>query len=111
MRKGPLDPARALPAAHAAPEPSAHRRPKETATPAIMITAASLVGAVITAMAASPAADSTAPTISGPIFRLPERSLRNRVAGGVERARPSGASEKAAADSRPKPAAFSSGPG
>ncbi len=76
-----------------------------------MIRAATWVGAVITAMAASPIAASPAPTISGPIFSVPDRSLRNRLAGGVERARPSGASEKAAADSRPKPAALRSGQG
>src|SRR3569833_3072984 len=108
---GPLAPVLARPAARAEPQPSAQSRPNEPATPAIMISAASLVGAVPTAIAARPAAARPAPTISGPIRRPAERALRNRLAGGGARARPSGAKEKAAADSRPKPAAFSSGPG
>jgi hypothetical protein len=95
----------------AAPQPNAHSTPNAAAVPPIMIQAASGVGAVAMASPPSPAAHRPAPIISGPSVRRPERLLRNRLAGGVARARASGANENAAADIRPKAAALSSGIG
>ena len=111
MRIGPRAPARARPAPIAAPRPSNHSTPNDTATPAIMIPAAIGVGAVTTARAERPAAARAAPTVSTPKPIRPVRSWRKRALGGVVRARASGASEKAAADSRPNTAALASGHG
>ena len=107
----PRVPPRIRPARIAPPQPAAQSRAKATATPAIITVAANGVGAVQIARAPKPMAARIAPIISGPNRRRPERSLRNRLAGGVVRARASGASEKAAADNRPKTPAFISGSG
>jgi hypothetical protein len=56
------------------------------ATPAIMIAAASWVGAEAMASAASPAAATSAPISSGPKRTRPLSSWRNRAAGGGQEA-------------------------
>ncbi len=111
MRRAPLAPIRARPASQAPPSPKAHRMPKATTTPAIMIAAAKGVGAVTTASPARAMAARPAPMISTPQPNRVGRSWRNRVAGEVRRARARGPSAKAAAESRPKAPAFRSGMG
>ena len=57
-------------------------------------------------------AASAAPTVSGPIFRPPGKVAAEQAGGRRRRGpAPAGASEKAAAESRPKAAAFGKRPG